>query len=67
MIEPQPIGVVDPFAIPLCSGVEEMEVFSIFDPPGDPGDFPVIPQPDDGAGHAVPQTTISGQFEGVQN
>jgi hypothetical protein len=44
-----------------------MEVFIIFDPPGDPGDFPVIPEPDDGAGPAVPQPTISGQFEGVQN
>ena len=66
MIEPQPIGVVSAAAIPRV-GVEEMEVFSIFDPPGDPGDFPVIPEPAYGAGPAVTQTTISGQFEGVQN
>jgi hypothetical protein len=44
-----------------------MEVFSIFDPPGDTGDFPVIPEPAHGAGLAALQTTISGQFEGVQN
>ena len=67
MIEPQPIEVLGACAIPPRAGVEEMEVFIIFDPPGDPGDFPVIPEPAHGAGPAVAQTTILGQFEGVQN
>ena len=67
MIEPQPIGVVDPFAIPPCFGVEEMEVVSIFDLPVDTGDFLAPLSPAVGAGPAVPQPTISSQFEDVQN